>query len=301
MAASDTSAAMRATRPGCIMGRLARRCAGLALALGVTAVPARAAVSTAGPIPGPVRIIGGGAAGGCFTGGVRLPDHGPGFQTIHRDRSSFWGTPQTIAGIELLAREAAADGFPTLLVEDISRPRGGPMAPHVAHQVGLDADIALDMRARPPLDRAERNDIVLASLVRADQRGIDPYRWSSRVITLLHLAATLPHIDRVLVNPAIKRQLCRQVTGDRSWLRFIRPWYGHAAHMHVHFQCPPDQPACVQLPPPPPGDGCDATLQWWFDRLDHPVKPSKPHPRPPLPAACHAILDAPAVIPASER
>jgi penicillin-insensitive murein endopeptidase len=269
----------------------------LLLALALT-LPSSEAASPPGPLFTPLRIIGGGAAGGCFTGGERLPGSGPGFETIHRDRSSFWGAPQTIVGVELLGREAQAAGLPTLLVEDISNPHGGPMSVHAAHQVGLDADIATDMRPRPPLDAAERQSIVLASLVLPDQRGVEPGVWSPAVITLLHLAATLPDVDRVLVNPAIKRQLCLQVTGDRSWLRFIRPWYGHAAHMHVHFRCPVGQTECVQIPPPPPGDGCDATLQWWFDRLNVPPVPAKPHKRPPLPAACRAILAEPVVVPA---
>ena len=91
-------------------------------------------------------------------------------------------------------------------------------------------------------------------------------------------------------DPAIKQQLCREGTGDRSWLHLIRPWYGHAAHMHIRFRCPEGQPDCIQAPPPPAGDGCDTTLQWWFDQLDAPAKPSSPSKPPPLPAACTVIL-----------
>jgi penicillin-insensitive murein DD-endopeptidase len=81
------------------------------------------------------------------------------------------------------------------------------------------------------------------------------------------------------------------VQGDRSWLRLMRPWYGHAAHMHIRFRCPPDQRDCIQAAPPPPGDACDATLQWWFDQLGvPPSKPGPPHRPPPLPAACKAVI-----------
>ncbi len=118
----------------------------------------------------------------------------------------------------------------------------------------------------------ERDSIELRSMVRPDGRDVDPVAWSPRVVTLLHMAAGLPEVDRILVNPAIKQQLCREVTGDRSWLHLIRPWYGHAAHMHIRFRCPAGQADCVQAPPPPPGDGCDATLQWWFDQLNAPPR-----------------------------
>jgi penicillin-insensitive murein endopeptidase len=260
-----------------------------AIVLGLCLLAAAAAAPD--PAPAPVHIIGGPATGGCIAGAVRLPARGPGFETIHLDRSSFWGAPQTIAGIETLAADAAAAGLPELLVEDISKPRGGPMpGGHVAHQIGLDVDVGLDMRPRPPMTAAERESVELPSLVRPDQTGIEPSRWSPSVIALLHLAATLPGVDRVLVNPAIKRQLCLDVTGDRSWLRLIRPWYGHAAHMHISFRCPADQADCVPLAPPPAGDGCDATLQWWFDQLNAPPKPAVPYKPPPLPAACKAIL-----------
>ena len=92
---------------------------------------------------------------------------------------------------------------------------------------------------------------------------------------------------------SIKRGLCEQVTGDRSWLRWIRPWWGHASHMHINFRCPEGQPLCPARPPaPPPGDGCDASLQWWFDQLDQPPKPAAgPPAKPPAPPeACRAIL-----------
>ena len=145
---------------------------------------------------------------------------------------------------------------------------------HVSHQIGLDADIGLDMRPRPPLRPRQRSTSTLPTMVRGDGRGVDPTAWSPRVITLLRIAAALPEVDRILVNPAIKQQLCREVTGDRTWLHLIRPWYDHAAHMHIRFRCPEGQSDCIQAPPPPPGDGCDATLQWWFDQLNAPPQPA---------------------------
>jgi penicillin-insensitive murein endopeptidase len=254
-------------------------------------MPFAAVAESGGSASGPLHIIGGPNTGGCIGGAVSLPPDGPGFQTIHSNNSAFWGAPRTISHLEAFGREAAGAGLPTLLVEDISRIHGGPMpGGHVSHQIGLDADVALDMRARPPLPASERDTIVLRSMVRPDGRDVDPGAWSPRVTTLLRLAAGLPEVDRILVNPAIKQQLCREVAGDRSWLHLIRPWYGHAAHMHIRFRCPDGQPDCIQAPPPPAGDGCDATLQWWFDQLDAPARPSSPSKVPPLPAACTAIL-----------
>jgi penicillin-insensitive murein DD-endopeptidase len=244
------------------------------------------------PAPGPLHIIGS-QSSGCFAGAVQLPPAGVGFQTIHRARSSFWGAPSTISEIQSLAAQAHGAGLGDLYVEDISRPRGGPLpGGHQSHQLGLDVDVGLDVAPKRALTAAELETVELASMVRADGRAISPTRWSPDVVTLLRLAASLPGVDRILINPAIKRQLCLDVRGDRSWLRLMRPWYGHAAHMHIRFRCPADQHDCVQAPPPPPGDGCDATLQWWFDQLDLPPKPAPPYHPPPLPAACKAVMQA---------
>lgn len=265
---------------------------GLALAVAALGLAAAAPAPTT-PAPGPLRIIG--AHGqGCIAGAVRLPDTAPGLQTIRISRSTFWGAPQLIEAIERLALEARAAGLPDLYMNDLSNPRGGPSSAHAGHQMGLDADVWLDVTPpHPVLPLAAREAMEPPSLVRPDGRAVDPARWKPGHITLIKLAATLPGVDRVLVNPAIKKQLCAEVTGDRSWLRRVRPWWGHASHMHIHLSCPAGQPECPQAAPPPPGDGCDASLQWWFDQLDHPAKPSAPSaPKPPpvMPAACKAIL-----------
>lgn len=249
------------------------------------------AATLAGPSvadPGPLRVIGGPSVG-CIAGAMELPPQGPGYQTIHLAISHFWGAPSTVAAIQLLGRDAQAAGLGNLLVEELSRLRGGPIVGgHASHQTGLDVDVALDTSRKRALSPTERETIELASVVRADRRGVRPDRWNDSVVTLLRLAAQLPQIDRVLVNPAIKQQLCNSVTGDRSWLRVIRPWYGHAAHMHLHFRCPVGQASCIDIPPPPPGESCDASLQWWFDQLDAP--PPKPVPPKPMPAECQAVL-----------
>ena len=249
------------------------------------------------PAAGPARIIGSGL--GCIAGAVRLPDTAPGLQTVRLSKSSFWGAPDTIASILLLGKRAQAAGLPDLYMGDLSGPRGGPIpGGHASHQRGLDADVDLDVvGAHPVLPLAQREAIVSPSLVRPDGRAVDPARWRAEHETLIKLATQLPGVERVLVNAAIKKQLCETVTGDRSWLHRVRPWYGHAAHMHISFRCPAGQPECANLPPPPADEDCGANLQWWFTRLDAPPEPVNPNAKPPArpkpPAACAAIMAAP--------
>lgn len=252
-----------------------------------------AVLATGGASAEPLRIVGG-PGGGCIAGAVELPVQGPGFQTIRRSRSFFWGAPSTIAALGTLAVQARAAGLPDLYMNDISKPRGGPFpGVHASHMLGLDADVWLDVTPKPALSTVARDGLEVDSLVRTDERGIEPGRWSPMHATLIRLATELPGVDRLLVNAAIKRQLCETVTGDRTWLRRVRPWYGHTSHIHIHFVCPPGQEECRDQAPPPAGDGCDASLQWWFDRLDAPPVPMTPAPPPVLPVACTAILAGP--------
>jgi penicillin-insensitive murein endopeptidase len=245
-----------------------------------------------GPAPGPLRIIGAGM--GCIAGASLLPPEGPGYTVIRAPISSFWGAPVTIDGVETLSREAQAARLPMLYIGDLSGPRGGPLSGgHVAHQRGLDVDIYLDTEPKPALTEAQRDSLAPPAVVAPGDRRIDPAQWSGATVTLIHRAADLPGLDRLLVNPVIKRQLCETVTGDRSWLHKVRPWWGHQAHMHLHFACPAGQSQCTDQAPVPPGDGCDATLAWWF-QPDGGVRPvptgGAEGARPRMPAACAAIL-----------
>ena len=61
--------------------------------------------------------------------------------------------------IEKLSRDAVADGWPGLLLGDISQPRGGPMLTgHASHQIGLDADIWFTPMPDRRLSRAGARD-----------------------------------------------------------------------------------------------------------------------------------------------
>lgn len=242
-----------------------------------------------GPAPGPLRIVG--RSAGCIAGAVELPGEGPGWETIRQSHSTFWGAPGTVAGIELLAQRAREAGLPTLYVNDLSRPRGGPTAGlHASHMTGLDADVSLDVAAKPRLSAGERERVEPLNVVAPSGYAVDPDAWQPRDATLIRLASELPGVDRVLVNAAIKAELCRVAGPDAAWLHQVRPWWGHRAHMHIHFRCPPGQDECLDLPPIPAGSGCGASLQWWFDQIGKPAPPVAPRRPPVLPAACRAIL-----------
>ena len=61
-------------------------------------------------------------------------------------------------------------------------------------------------------------------------------------------AALEPSVQRIFVNAAIKKALCREAKGDRSWLSKIRPMYGHDYHFHIRIKCPPGSTECESQP-----------------------------------------------------
>jgi penicillin-insensitive murein endopeptidase len=253
------------------------------------AQPAEAWAAATTPAPGPARVIGAHALG-CLGGAEPLPPDGPGWQAIRLSRNRHWGHPEAIRFVQDLAAAARRAGLPDLYIGDISQPRGGPMPwGHASHQTGLDIDIFLDLTPKPPLAPAERENLRIPSLVAPDGREVDRDRFGPDHVRLLRLAATRPGVDRILVHHAIKRELCR-LHGGEEWLRRIRPWRGHDSHMHIRLSCPAGQRECRDAAPPPPGDGCDASLEWWLTPEAARPPPAPPGPPPRLPAACRALL-----------
>lgn len=239
-------------------------------------------------------------ARGCLAGGQALPITGDAWQVMRLSRNRNWGHPVLIDFLERLARKVRADGiFPGLLIGDIAQPRGGPMINgHASHQVGLDADIWLRPMPERVLTPAEREEIMSTNVVRADRLDVDPRKWTPQHMALIKETAEQPEVQRIFVNPAIKKAICRTATGDRSWLSKVRPEYGHDYHFHVRIACPPGNPECRKQTLPPSGDSCDASLAWWFsDAVLHPrpnpnAKPAKPITMAQLPADCRMVLDA---------
>jgi penicillin-insensitive murein DD-endopeptidase len=252
------------------------------------------------PLAGAPRSIGYYAAG-CLAGGIALPITGPTWQVMRLSRNRNWGHPKLIAFLERLANDAKKVGWNGLLVGDMSQPRGGPMITgHSSHQVGLDADIWFSPMPDHVQTDEEREFTSAVNMVAEDRLDVDPEVWTHSRTELIRTTAQDPAVERVFVNAAIKKALCREAGSDRQWLWKVRPWWGHAEHFHIRIYCPADSPTCKPQPPPEPGDGCGKELDHWFSAgVLHPRPPLvPPKPRPPftlanLPAACRQVVMAP--------
>ncbi|AYD03321.1 penicillin-insensitive murein endopeptidase [Neorhizobium sp. NCHU2750] len=247
-------------------------------------------------------------AKGCMAGAVALPTDGPTWQAMRLSRNRRWGNPAMISLLERFSSDAERLGWGTgILVGDISQPRGGPMINgHASHQVGLDADIWFTPKPAQPLTVEEREDLPFTSMLdKSKFLTVDPRKWTDTHARLIMQAASYPQVQRIFVNPAIKKRLCETWTGDRSLLGKVRPFYGHDEHFHIRINCPAGAASCEKQAPVPAGDDCNSkSLSWWFTKEPWaPPKPAEPNRKPvkprqvmlsDLPKACAAVLAAPA-------
>ena len=241
---------------------------------------------------------------GCLQGGVELPVNGPNWEVMRLTRNRNWGHPELIHFLKKFAPLAAkATGWHGILVGDMAQPRGGPLPfGHMSHQIGLDVDIWFMPMPGRVLSKDEREKISASNLVAAGGKEINPKMWTPADAAFIRTAAEQPEVERVLVNAAIKKRLCEmEGKNNHSWMDKVRPWYGHADHIHVRLKCPADSPHCRKQPAVPGGDGCGKELAFWFsDKVLHPkpsAKPEKPKKgltMADLPPACKTVLDAPA-------
>jgi penicillin-insensitive murein endopeptidase len=254
------------------------------------------------PMPAPLATRSVGFyAKGCLAGAQALPITGKTWQVMRLSRNRNWAHPSMVKYLEELSAKATKVGWRGLLVGDMSQPRGGPMITgHASHQVGLDADIWLSPMPARELTRAEREEMSATMIVADDRKDVDPKVWTPAHGALIKTAAQDPQVERIFVNPAIKKALCREAGTDRAWLNKVRPYWGHDYHFHVRIHCPADSPECKPQDPVPPGDGCGKEMDYWFtDAVLHPKPsptPSKPRPQlkmADLPPACRQVLLAP--------
>ncbi|MBB4302091.1 penicillin-insensitive murein endopeptidase [Rhodobium orientis] len=250
---------------------------------------------------------------GCLAGARPLPVTGRTWQVMRLSRNRNWGHPELIDYLEDLAGDAPKLGWNGLLIGDLAQPRGGPMLTgHASHQIGLDADIWLTPMPGRTLSAQEREKMAATSMlgprmarIEIPEGGrVDRSIWTDAHARLIKRAAGDRRVARIFVHPGIKKKLCDWATGDRSWLRKVRPWYGHHYHFHVRLSCPRGSSGCKDQSAPPAGDGCGKPLSWWLSDAPYAkrrariaaakkgAKTWKPMAVRQLPAACSQVLVA---------
>ncbi len=172
--------------------------------------------SVPGPAPLAARSIGF-YSKGCLAGGLPLPLNGPDWQVMRTSRNRNWGSPQLVDYLERLASDARAfDGWPGLLVGDMSQPRGGPMLTgHTSHQVGLDADIWLTPMPDHILTPQEREDMTAVSMLK-DPLHVDPAKFT---LCRSSSSSARHHTRKWRASSCIRRSRRRYASAQQTWAR----------------------------------------------------------------------------------
>ncbi|MGF1739478.1 penicillin-insensitive murein endopeptidase [Vibrio profundum] len=235
----------------------------------------------------------GGYANGCLAGAKKLPLQGQGYQVIRRQKERFYGHAETIEFIKRLSGQVQRTLGVNLLIGDLSLPQGGRFSSgHKSHQTGLDVDIWLRI-ADQKLSRIELAKPSAISVVHQQRYTINHENWRAEHFPIMKMAAKDDSVARIFVHPVIKRQLCTAEVSDRSWLRKLRPWWGHHAHFHVRLKCPAGDYHCRAQKAIPEGDGCgDELASWWPENRPEPTAYVKKKRRavPIIPQLCVAML-----------
>ncbi|RYZ64051.1 MAG: penicillin-insensitive murein endopeptidase, partial [Proteobacteria bacterium] len=156
---------------------------------------------------GPLAVIGE-PASGCLAGAQALPKESKDYILVRPSRMAYFGTPSLISYIEALAKKVRASQDASLIIEDLSRPRGGPYAAgHGSHQTGLDVDLSFTL-SKKPMTIEEREKFVSPSFV-SNRKVLKP-EWTDAQTKLISLAADHPDVDRIFVAPGIKKFFCEK-------------------------------------------------------------------------------------------
>lgn len=163
-----------------------------------------------------------------------------------RDADRSWGSTHTIRTIVAAFGALRSERGVTaeVIVGDISRPRGGPFAPHVSHQSGRDVDIRLivapgfDARTFPG-DPAHVDWDATWAMVHS-------FLETGHVIAMFLGWQQQEHLHRAALRAGVHERVLQrwfQWPGDDAEA-LIRHEDGHRAHVHIRFACGPADPHC---------------------------------------------------------
>ena len=240
---------------------------------------------------------------GCAIGTQPVALDGYGWQVMRPSRDRTHAHTDMVNYITNFARKVKDELKSVLIVGDLGLAKGGPFSlGHKSHQNGLDADIwyyTPPAALKRSLSTQEREKISAVSLVNLRTKKLNLKNYNNYHRKLIKTAASFDEVDRLFVNPAIKKDLCKVYKGE-DWLGKVRPWWQHEDHFHVRLKCPAESKDC-KLPDgydAIKGDGCDETLDWWFKKptkqeiLDEKKKEAelKKKPKPKLPERCLRLV-----------
>jgi murein endopeptidase len=178
---------------------------------------------------------------------------GPGY-VIRRPWRAY-GTTSTVAAVQHIVADVADRFYDThaIAIGDISAAEGGRVSDHSSHQSGRDVDIGLIFKTQPPgypasfvagtadnLD-LEATFVLVEEFAKTHDQpgGVQVIFLDFKVQGLLYNWALANGED-----PAYLAKLFQFPSGRGESAGIVRHEPNHADHIHVRFQCPPDDALC---------------------------------------------------------
>lgn len=189
----------------------------------------------------------------------------PGYQVMRTDQRRYFGHPDLVQFIQRLSNQVHNKGMGTVLIGDMGMPAGGRFnGGHASHQTGLDVDIFLQL----PQTRWTSSQLLKPQAL--DWSPAMASMWCRRygARKSASLSSWRRKIAKLPASSSTRRlnsSCARTRAATASGCVKSVPGFQHRAHMHVRLRCPAGSLECEDQAPPPPGDGCGAELQSWFE------------------------------------
>ena len=162
----------------------------------------------------------------------------------------YFGTQEIVDLIALTGEKMFEETGRKIYISNLSKQKGGPVAPHKSHQSGVDVDIAYP----------SRNDTIdFPAVVKMKPRVFNKNLYSTEktfnLLKIMFEQKDIP-VDRIFMDKAIKADLCKyaksipDLTAEqkdfaKKIFGSINHVYGHGNHLHLRIKCTENQPACI--------------------------------------------------------
>jgi len=243
------------------------------------------------PTGNQTRVYGGYTAG-CIDGAVKLPEKGVGYIAANYNNNRLYGHPKLIKLIEETSITMKEKYGKTILIGDLGQARGGPAplktSAHRSHQNGLDVDIWYRNINK---DNITEEDVYPQTVLSFFKNKLSNKHWNESHVELLKYVAQQNDVERILLNPHVKKAMCSQYSNEK-WIHKLRPWWGHHKHFHVRLKCPKNDITCKKQDPVPNEDSCGEPLNWWFSKEAEDMGKNKKATKrryPDLPQQCEQV------------
>lgn len=176
--------------------------------------------------------------------------------TFMRRPDLAWGTNETVRAMKAAVAEVRRKHpkVHDLVIGDFSRKDGGFLAPHKSHQSGLDVDLGFYFKGQPKAGPK--------SFLDAQRVALDLEATWTLITALVGQSEAASNVEYMFIGYPVQKKIYdyakdkgvpesklewifQYPRGSRAMRGLIRHEPGHTNHIHIRFQCPNGDVACL--------------------------------------------------------